>query len=168
MPPCSMPEQLPPWACGFAQSWLDIGAILPTRDGRAIGNATILAIEPHDDLCFVVRLVTDAGTEVRMTEREVHEAFHRPKWIRHVGTAASRMQRADGVLAEVRAEVERAINKHRPMGSAHEGWAILKEETDELWDEVKADRGYTSDAMKEAIQVAAMGIRYVVDLRNNR
>lgn len=165
MPTCSIPEQLPPWACGFAQSYLDIGAILPTRDGRAIGNATILAVEPHDEFGFVVKLVTDAGNDVRMTEREVHTAFHRPKWIRRIDTPAERMRRADAVLAEVRAEVERAITKHRAWSSAHEGYAVLQEGADELWDEVKADRGYTADAMKEAIQVAAMGVRYVVDLR---
>jgi len=62
-------------------------------------------------LCPIfVRLVTDAGNEVRMTEREVHSAFHRPKWIRRIDTYTTRMERAHEVLAKVSAEVERSIN----------------------------------------------------------
>ena len=75
------------------------------------------------------------------------------------------MRRLDAALVEVRAEVERAINKHGGMASAHEGYAVIKEEVDELWDEVKADRGYQESAMDEAKQVAAMGVKYLVYLR---
>ena len=77
---------------------------------------------------------------------------------------ARRMKRVDEVLAAVRAEVERAIAKHRPMAGPHEGYAVILEELDELWDEVKADRGRLHTGLKEAIQTAAMGVRYVADL----
>ena len=40
--------------------------------------------------------------------------------------------------------------------------AVIAEELDELWDEVKANR--LDRACAEAIQVAAMGIRFVVDM----
>jgi hypothetical protein len=76
--------------------------------------------------------------------------------------------RIDGILASVREEVLAAATKHKPMNSAHEGYAVLLEEVDELWEHVKADTGYTDDAMDEAIQVAAMGVRYVLDLRKKR
>lgn len=75
-----------------------------------------------------------------------------------------RMKRVDKVLAEVRDEIERAVRKHRPMQSAHEGYAVILEELDELWDEVKSDNGRSADGIHEAIQVAAMGVRYVADL----
>jgi hypothetical protein len=75
-----------------------------------------------------------------------------------------RMAAVDAVLAEVRAEVERAVRKHRPMNSPHEGYAVIKEELDELWDEVKGNRGRELSALEEAVQVAAMGVRYVADL----
>lgn len=74
------------------------------------------------------------------------------------------MRRLDTVLASVREEVERAINKHGGMASAHEGYAVIQEEVDELWDEVKADRGYQESAMSEAKQIAAMGVKYLVYL----
>jgi len=70
----------------------------------------------------------------------------------------------DLVLARVRHEIIRAIKKHGPMTSPHEGYAVLLEEVDELWDHVKRDTAYSPEAMKEAIQVAAMGVRYVADL----
>lgn len=73
-------------------------------------------------------------------------------------------KRIDAVLAQVRAEVLAAALKHKPMNSAHEGYAVLLEEVDELWDHVKEDTGYTAEAFDEARQVAAMGVRYIVDL----
>ncbi len=75
-----------------------------------------------------------------------------------------KMTYVDDVLSRVRKECERAYAKHAPMHSAHEGHSVIREELDELWDHVKADTGYTADAMDEAVQVAAMGVRYVVDL----
>jgi hypothetical protein len=76
--------------------------------------------------------------------------------------------RIDGILAMVREEVLAAAIKHRPMNSPHEGISVMREEFDELWDHVKADTGQTDDAMDEAIQVSAMGVRYVLDLCKSR
>jgi hypothetical protein len=70
------------------------------------------------------------------------------------------------VLRAIEAEVQRAMKKHDPMNSAHEGYAVLQEEVDELWDEIKADNGRSPAAMEEAIQVAAMAVRYIVDLEH--
>lgn len=70
----------------------------------------------------------------------------------------------DLALAMVRAECLKAFNKHVPMHSPHEGHSVIEEEFDELWDHVKADTGQTPDAFKEAVQLAAMGVRYIVDL----
>lgn len=73
-------------------------------------------------------------------------------------------KRLDTILSRIRSEVLRAGRKHPPMHSAHEGYAILQEEVDELWEHVKADTGYSREAMTEAGQVAAMGVRYILDL----
>jgi hypothetical protein len=74
----------------------------------------------------------------------------------------------DTALAQIRAEVERAVGLYPKFNSAHEGYAVLLEEVDELWDEIKKSpkrRDYT--AMRtEAIQVAAMAIRLMVDSIN--
>jgi hypothetical protein len=76
-------------------------------------------------------------------------------------TFEDRMGRADAAWALVRAELARAAAKHPQFNSRHEGYAVLLEEVDELWDDVKADR--QAPAMDEAVQVAAMAIRFLTD-----
>lgn len=61
-------------------------------------------------------------------------------------------------------EFERATARHGVFNSCHEGFAVLKEEVDELWDEVKANNGSTHRGATEAVQAAAMAIRYLVDM----
>ncbi|MBC9913142.1 hypothetical protein [Chitinophaga varians] len=62
-------------------------------------------------------------------------------------------------------ELSKAKAKHgeNPFHSPHEGFAVLKEEVDELWDEVKKDSDRET-MKKEAIQVAAMAIRFIREL----
>ena len=63
-------------------------------------------------------------------------------------------------------ELARARSKFPgTQNSAHEGWAVLYEEVDALWDEVKANHPDRKERMRsEAIQVAAMAIRFIEDL----
>lgn len=74
------------------------------------------------------------------------------------------LERIDEVLFHLRGELLKAIKKHAAMHSPHEGYAVILEELDELWDHVKADTGKTAAARNEALQIAAMGIRYVLDV----
>ena len=71
-------------------------------------------------------------------------------------------------MALARCDVAEALrfaqSKHKPMNSPHEGYAVILEELDELWDEVKAQKPDRERMRKEALQVAAMGLRFVVDL----
>jgi hypothetical protein len=68
------------------------------------------------------------------------------------------------VLGDVGREVERAAKKFAPFNSPHEGWAVIKEELDELWEHVRDDTGRSQQARTEAIQIAAMAVRYAADL----
>ncbi|MEN6610899.1 MAG: hypothetical protein ABFC24_08650 [Methanoregulaceae archaeon] len=70
------------------------------------------------------------------------------------------------IALEGAAEAFRAATIHPPMNSLHEGYAVILEEVDELWecvrmkeDDVKRPRM----ARGEAIQVIAMGIRMIHD-----
>lgn len=65
---------------------------------------------------------------------------------------------------EVADELDRATSKFGRFNSGHEGWAVIQEEVDELWAEVKANRGDASAARREAIQIAAMALRYIIDV----
>jgi hypothetical protein len=69
------------------------------------------------------------------------------------------------VLNDLEAEVLRAQAQHAPMHSPHEGWAVIREELEpELWEHVCHDTGRSPEARHEALQVAAMGVRYILDL----
>jgi hypothetical protein len=74
----------------------------------------------------------------------------------------------DKILLQVREEVYFATEKFGVFASPHEGYAIIKEELDELWDDIKANRGYEFAAEREAIQVAAMAIRYLLDISRRK
>ena len=59
-------------------------------------------------------------------------------------------------------EAFHAIGKFKPFNSSHEGFAVLKEEVDELWEEIK--RNNIEGARREAIQVAAMALRFIAEI----
>lgn len=67
-------------------------------------------------------------------------------------------------LGLVEAELIRASNLFGPFHSRHEGWAVLKEEVDELWDAIKDKHSSLDDCRNEVMQVAAMAVRFMVDL----
>jgi NTP pyrophosphatase (non-canonical NTP hydrolase) len=69
----------------------------------------------------------------------------------------------NGILEMVYREFNKAQNKFPPFNSSHEGYAVLKEEVDELWQEVK--HGTKEAAREEAIQVAAMALRFLNDIK---
>lgn len=68
------------------------------------------------------------------------------------------------IIGDVIDEVFAASDKHGPMNSPHEGHSVIREEFEELWEHVKNDTGDTLQARKEAVQLAAMAIRYIYDL----
>ena len=67
----------------------------------------------------------------------------------------------------VREELARAQAKHRAFASGHEAYAVIREELDELWDAIKTQKSYDrygGSAGAEAVQVAAMALRFLVEL----
>ncbi len=75
---------------------------------------------------------------------------------------ASKVER---FLAEVGHEVTRASTLHPPQNSLHEGYAVLLEEVDEFWDEVKkkSSKRDHEHIRTELIQIAAMACRTAID-----
>jgi glutamyl-tRNA reductase len=69
-------------------------------------------------------------------------------------------------LREVQDELDRALRKHPKWASAHEGWAVILEEVEELWEEVKVRQAKRrpKKMRKEAIQVAAMALRFALEV----
>ena len=63
-------------------------------------------------------------------------------------------------------ELSKAREIFPPMASAHEGYAVIAEEFDELWDIVKqkqSQRDYV-DLRKETIQLGAMVLAFLVEI----
>jgi len=66
----------------------------------------------------------------------------------------------------VRLEGIHAHETNPPIASLHEGYAILLEELDELWDEVrkKAEARDPKEVLKELVQIGAMAQRVAEDV----
>ena len=76
----------------------------------------------------------------------------------------------EGILGEIKGELYDARRKFPKFNSEHEGYAVIKEEVDELWDEIKRKTSTSSHEVqrkenmrKEVIQIAAMAIRFIMD-----
>ena len=88
--------------------------------------------------------------------------------------AKAKLQRAvviDAALELVRAELTQATSKFPPFNSAHEGFGVIQEEFNkELWEHVCAKQGARSiyAMRKEAVQVAAMATRFIIDICNDK
>jgi hypothetical protein len=65
-------------------------------------------------------------------------------------------------------EVHEAMERFPAFNSSHEGIAVIREEYLELEEEVFRNRGRTVSARNEAMQLAAMAIRYIVDCSPER
>lgn len=94
---------------------------------------------------------------VTITEKDIHFEPHIPHF---TSTEASPLAT---VIQAVDAEYRRAVSLHGSFNSAHEGYAIIKEEVDELWDGVKKNDDKKL-LKEEAIQIAAMAIRFCIDI----
>ncbi len=81
-------------------------------------------------------------------------------------TSTQRDNLVASFLSDVQDEVSRATIKYPPFNSAHEGYAVLLEEVDELWIEVKRKQSERDqDALiDEAMHVAAMAVRFAVEI----
>jgi hypothetical protein len=82
------------------------------------------------------------------------------------------------ILQEVGSECQRAMGLrgdglHAAMNSPHEAYAVLLEEVDEYWDEVKRynpnkpGRDTRPRQREELIQIAAMAVRAIYDTIDN-
>ena len=67
----------------------------------------------------------------------------------------------DKYLQMIKLELEWATKHRSALTSSHHAYGVILEEMDEMWDEIKGDN--LVDARKEAIQVAAMALRFLVD-----
>jgi hypothetical protein len=89
--PCAqilIDDMLPPWAIGKTDGVLVLGAQLPTRDGRRMGNSHIINISQDEyiniDFGMLYTILTDAGNEFKLFKIEMDSAFYPPQWVSDV------------------------------------------------------------------------------------
>jgi len=70
--------------------------------------------------------------------------------------------KTEKAISLVMEQLERCVREHNAYDSPHEGYAVILEELDELWDDVK--QNHIEAACEEAAQVAACAIRFIIDL----
>jgi len=75
-------------------------------------------------------------------------------------------KRADLILKDVRLELQMAVDLNDSMNSDHEAYAVILEELDEYWEEVRKKRCERNEEniVVELRQTAAMCIRAIHDL----
>ncbi len=71
-------------------------------------------------------------------------------------------------LRDVAKELSKALRKFKRFNGPHEGYAVILEELDELWEEVKRRpaKRRPNKMRKEAVQVAAMALRFCLEVCN--
>lgn len=74
----------------------------------------------------------------------------------------------DVAIAEVETELRKATKKFGAFNSSHEGYAVILEELDELKEHVWMNNSKRDllAMRKEAVQLAAMALRFIVDVCN--
>ena len=69
-------------------------------------------------------------------------------------------KKLEAIFNRVLQEYNFSNAKHGGFHSTHEGYAVLLEEVDELWADIKGND--TPHSCEEAYQVAAMAIKYLM------
>lgn len=107
----------------------------------------------------------DASAQAAVEEGAVGVQSTQELW-----NAATQLDAYDKLALEAAAELRRGDRLHGrgivwPANSvAHEAYGVLLEEVDELWEEVKKRQFSRAAARKEALQVAAMALRFVANV----
>lgn len=63
-------------------------------------------------------------------------------------------------------EMRFGFGKYGPYHTSHEHYAVLLEEVEEWWDEIKGNTDNRPEAHYELIQIAAVALRYVLENGN--
>lgn len=72
------------------------------------------------------------------------------------------IKKREQIVELVCAELDREVLKYGDFHSHNEAYAVILEELDALWMDIKNNDGSSSLANKRATRVAAMAIKYVM------
>lgn len=72
-------------------------------------------------------------------------------------------EKLEGLVGEIVLEMVRGDNKHQPHPGPKRGFGALRNEYNELQTEIEAENGTPESIRLEAIQVAAMALKFLRD-----
>ncbi len=73
----------------------------------------------------------------------------------------TKQEQWDLILKDIVLELKLANSKFPPFNSLHEGYAVMLEEFDEMWEEIRKKEPNTSEIYLEVIQIAAMSVKFL-------
>ncbi len=65
---------------------------------------------------------------------------------------------------QIENEIDQSRRQHGVFSGSHEGYAVILEEVEELWEQVKRKQRDFKKMEKECIQIAAMAIKFIEDV----
>ena len=71
------------------------------------------------------------------------------------------------IVSDICEELQKAMIKYPLFTSPYQGYAVILEELDELWDEVKKRKPDVKNMRAEAVQVAAMAMKFIISMENS-
>ena len=146
------------WCGECAMKKLEVNSSYGKKMGVALFECGHLSLGPDCAVCGNCEKVEEVMTVKEKTKRMNEGDVWRDDVSGEIGQA----------FDEVLDELDRATVDYGSMAGAHEGYAVILEELDELWTLVKKkqkDHGrYKPEMRHEACQVAAMAIRFMLDV----
>lgn len=100
-----------------------------------------------------------AATRAELQRRIEHETLP-------VVLTAGALDKTDALGLEIAARAKKARERYGAFASPHEAHSVIREELDELWDEVRKKSGLRSvlTLRNEALDVAVAALRYAAQL----
>lgn len=68
------------------------------------------------------------------------------------------------IYTQIQQEINNSRSRHGKFTGSHEGYAVLLEEVDELWSEIKKRNRNFTLMKEECIQIAAMAVKFIEDI----
>lgn len=81
-------------------------------------------------------------------------------------TLSARREEIAKIFSQLADRLDKAYAKHPSYDSAYHGISVIREEFEELWEEVRKDN-YGEPMTQEALDVAATAIRFILDVRKS-
>ena len=101
------------WTQKVSNGELVLGAYLPTKDGRRVGNAQIIGIFPGvaPTFVFIYTVICDNGNKMMLTRAQVEDLFHAPSHVADIKEVRKRFKEAERIPELAIDDMSRAVGQ---------------------------------------------------------